>query len=156
MVYLHPITRNTFDLQAQRILKTFQQLCGEHYFRNVVIVTTMWDVASESALSACGDREKDLCQSEHVWRDMITRGASYLRFDGTDQSSKDIVDTCLCKIEPKPALFISNLRNRVKSDSLSLLVLKLAEETAFYSEIFRRAAQEDGYSPEEVSLKAAT
>lgn len=72
----------------------FRELCGKENFKNVVLVTTMWDEVTEEVGSA---RENEL-QSD-FWRSMINLGSTIHRFDGTVESAWKII-SCLSVAPP--------------------------------------------------------
>ena len=118
MVYLYPIKESWFWLPHYRILKIFQHLCGEHYYPNIVVVSTWWNDGPDSTRSEYEAREEYLCESQHIWGDMITKGGSYLRYDDTIESSKNIIELCLRKSGPNPPHFLSELQKGVTSDDI--------------------------------------
>ena len=142
MVYLHPICQMRFDGAGRFFLRLFQHLCGEHYFPNVVIVTTHWNCATDLTRPEWEARENNLCEDNLIWGDMIAKGASCLRYDSTCESSKNIIEVCLCKsgpnplqsskdiIEvslckggPNPPHFVSELQKGVTSDDIIFPIL---------------------------------
>ncbi|KAI6042170.1 hypothetical protein EDC04DRAFT_3058955, partial [Pisolithus marmoratus] len=88
MLYLHRISDNRVSGTPSRNYGMFKELCGKENFKNVILVTTMWDEVTEEVGSA---REKEL-QSD-FWRSMITLGSSVHRFDGTMESAWKIIDS---------------------------------------------------------------
>ena len=126
MVYLHPISEKRFFAPDRLFLKIFQHLCGEHYYPNVVVVTTMWNDATVLTRPAYEAREKELCESQHIWRDMLTKGASYFRYDDTGESSKNIIEACFRKSGPDPPHFVSELQKGVTSDDIILPIISRA------------------------------
>lgn len=133
MVYLHLIAPIRFDGWFKKI---FQHLCGEHCCPNVVVVTTHWNCATALARPEWEARENNFCEDELIWGDMITKGASCLRYDGTCESSKNIIEVCLCKSGPNPPHFgksrtnpphfVSELQKGVTSDDIILPILEEA------------------------------
>ena len=66
----------------------FKELCGRDNFKNVVLVTTMWDQVSEDEGL---EREDEL---ENVfWQSMIRLGSSTHRFLFTEKSAWEIINT---------------------------------------------------------------
>ena len=126
MVYLHPINRNN----SGRILRIFQHLCGEDYYPNVVLVTTSWNKATDSTRPQWEARENLLRESQWIWEDMINKGASYRRYDDTVESSKNIIEACLCKTDPTLPRFISKLQESVEPHDITYAAFEDAEFNA--------------------------
>jgi len=71
-----------------RNLNMFKELCGRDNFKNVVLVTTMWDhVSDDEGL----EREEELQNA--FWQSMISLGSSTHRFLFTEKSAWDIINT---------------------------------------------------------------
>jgi len=69
-------------------LNMFNQLCGRGNFKNIVLVTTMWDgVSKEVGLR----REKEL--QNDIWQWMTRLGSTTHRFLLTEESARDIIST---------------------------------------------------------------
>ena len=67
-------------------LKMFQNLCGTEALKNVVLVTTMWDVVGEEEGY---NRENEL--TAKYWKTMIDLGCHTSRFYNNTKSALDIV-----------------------------------------------------------------
>ncbi|KAG6374159.1 P-loop containing nucleoside triphosphate hydrolase protein [Boletus reticuloceps] len=89
LLYLHRISDNRVAGASRRDLAVFKDLCGKVNMKNVVLVTTMWDVEDESVGS---EREGQLFSV--FWKDMIRLGSRTCRFQGTLESAWEIID-CL-------------------------------------------------------------
>ncbi|KAI5987410.1 hypothetical protein F5J12DRAFT_728429 [Pisolithus orientalis] len=94
VLYLHRISDNRVSGTPLRNYNMFRELCGKENFKNVVLVTTMWDEVTEEVGSA---RENEL-QSD-FWRSMINLGSTIHRFDGTTESAWEII-SCLSVAPP--------------------------------------------------------
>ncbi|KAI5999560.1 P-loop containing nucleoside triphosphate hydrolase protein [Pisolithus albus] len=88
VLYLHRISDKRVSGAPLRNYHMFKALCGEENFKNVVLVTTMWDEVTEEVGSA---REKEL-QSD-LWRSMMNLGSTMQRFDGTTESAWNIINS---------------------------------------------------------------
>lgn len=88
VLYLHRISDNRVSGTPLRNYSMFKELCGKENFKNVVLVTTMWDEVTEEIGSA---REKEL-QSD-FWRSMINLGSTIHRFEGTTESAWNIINS---------------------------------------------------------------
>lgn len=56
----------------------FRKLCGDEALKNVILCTTMW-----SSVSPEVGAEREEVLRTMFWKDLIDRGASAVRFDGT-------------------------------------------------------------------------
>ena len=86
LLYLHRITDNRSSRTPFKNFNMFQNLCGIEAFKNVVLVTTMWDEVHEEEGRL---RERDLITSH--WNTMIELGSRISRFYRTTESALDIV-----------------------------------------------------------------
>jgi len=66
----------------------FKELCGRDNFKNVVLVTTMWDQVVEDV----GLRHEQELQND-FWKSMIRLGSTTHRFHLTEQSAWEIINT---------------------------------------------------------------
>ena len=93
-VYMHRISDTRIGGTSKRNLGMFQKLCGRDSFKNVVIVTTMWDkVTSEEGQQ----REKELRLSDNLFKPLMDGGATMKRYDGTRESARNVIQDFLCK-----------------------------------------------------------
>ncbi|KAI6044167.1 P-loop containing nucleoside triphosphate hydrolase protein [Pisolithus marmoratus] len=88
ILYLHRISDNRVSGTPLRNYNMFKELCGKDNFKNVILVTTMWDEVAEEVGSA---REKEL--RSDFWRSMISLGSSVYRFEGTMESAWKIINS---------------------------------------------------------------
>lgn len=88
LLYLHRISDNRIAGTPLRNLNMFKELCGEDNFKNVILVTTMWDEVLEDVGS---QREAELQNT--FWQRMIKLGSSTHRFDGTEESAWKIINS---------------------------------------------------------------
>lgn len=86
ILYFHRISDERMQGSTLRNLRAFEALCGDASMRNVVFVTTHWDMVS---LAVGEERETEL--SEAYWMAMIQKGANTARFDGSVEGAKRIV-----------------------------------------------------------------
>ncbi|KAL4062801.1 P-loop containing nucleoside triphosphate hydrolase protein [Scleroderma yunnanense] len=88
LLYLHRISDNRVAGTPLRNLNMFKELCGEDSFKNVILVTTMWDEILEDVGL---QREEELQNT--FWQRMIKLGSSAQRFDGTEESAWKIINS---------------------------------------------------------------
>ena len=93
IIYLHRITDRRMAGSALKNLSMFQKLCGEHYFNNVVLATTMWgNLHGEGLSTATGEeRERELVQNPRFWGAMYQRGSRIMRHIGKRESAWGII-----------------------------------------------------------------
>ena len=100
IIYLHRITENRITGSSRLSLRMFQDFCGECFYQNIVLATTMWGVVPEKLLPDLARREKELNDSNVFWGYMILRDATYKRYLRTVESGKAILDVCTSKRNP--------------------------------------------------------
>ncbi|KAF9533598.1 P-loop containing nucleoside triphosphate hydrolase protein [Crepidotus variabilis] len=86
LLYFHRITDNRMAGSPRRLLETFQNICGEPAFRNVILTTTMWDEIDEEDGAS---REGEL--SKQYWKQMLAYGARSTRFLNTPESAWNVI-----------------------------------------------------------------
>jgi hypothetical protein len=93
IVYLHRITDNRMQGTAIRNLDLFKKIIGEDALSNIVFATTMW--GNVTNISEASGRDSEL--REVYWGDMMAKGSSATRFEGTTASAQGIVSMLLGK-----------------------------------------------------------
>ncbi|KAL4077636.1 P-loop containing nucleoside triphosphate hydrolase protein [Scleroderma citrinum] len=94
VIYIHQINDTGVGGNAQRNLRTFQQLCGNNSVMKVVIVTTMWDVVT----SEKGSRlEQELSWSDSLFKPLLDEGAIMMRHDKPPESAMSAINHILGK-----------------------------------------------------------
>ena len=107
---VHRISDNRMARPAVTNLKMLQRLCGDHCLPSVVLVTTMWsDQTQTQELTAQEEREADLKSNSKYWGDLIHKGATTARYDGTDSSAINIVS----HLERRPPIVLDIQRQMV-------------------------------------------
>ncbi|KDQ18734.1 hypothetical protein BOTBODRAFT_52664 [Botryobasidium botryosum FD-172 SS1] len=86
LLYLHRITDNRVGGVSYKNMRMFHKLCGDAVLKNVVLCTTMWSGVSEEVGA---QREAQL--TSQFWQEMIRKGASTMRYDGTEQDAQRII-----------------------------------------------------------------
>src|SRR6266508_384628 len=71
-----------------RLLEIFKSICGQDAFKNVVLVTTMWD---DVPLNVGVTREKELLENDRYWKSMVAVGSRTARFMNTTESAWAII-----------------------------------------------------------------
>ena len=87
IIYLHPITSKKLRGIAVQNLELFAKLVGPKSFRNIVIVTTLWD---HLPVEATGNTHEGKLQE--FWNDLIRKGSRMARSFGDRGSALDILE----------------------------------------------------------------
>lgn len=85
ILYLHKISDNRMTGSSQRYLGMLRKICGDHAFKNVVLVTTMWGLVRPEHEGVVLRREQELIGK--YWQPMIDRGSSVSQFTGSTDSA---------------------------------------------------------------------
>ena len=94
LIYLHRISDPKTGGTSKRNLRLFKQLCGDSSLRNVCIATTNWDRVTKEE----GDRrERDLRESQNIFKPLINEGAQLTRHDKGITSARSIVNFLIHK-----------------------------------------------------------
>ena len=97
-----------------RNLSMFNELCGRGNFRNIVLVTTMWDAVSEDVGLL---REKEL--QNVFWQWMTRLGSTTRRFLLTEECARDIISTISVSLPDERCL--SRIQREVVDENNPLL-----------------------------------
>ncbi|KAF8423556.1 P-loop containing nucleoside triphosphate hydrolase protein [Tirmania nivea] len=90
LIYLHRITDNRMSGSATRNLNMMLKLVGEANLKNVVLVTSRWEMIN---LEEAEEREQlDLLGPDGFWYDMVNLGATSARYDGTVTAAHTIIE----------------------------------------------------------------
>jgi hypothetical protein len=111
VVYLHRITERKLTGSAILNLRVLQAICGDHFLRNLVLATSMWEVIPTQEIDEAVQRELQFNMSPAFWGGMIKKGAEYLRWDetGTVTAAKmagEIITICERQEREAPKLNI--------------------------------------------------
>jgi len=98
IIYLHRIVDPRMQGSALSNLRMFQKLCGDEAFRNVVLVTSFWDMIDESVGEA---REAELRNKDEYWAKMVRKGSQIKRYNRNDPTSTDQILQTLETFSPR-------------------------------------------------------
>ncbi|KAG6332874.1 hypothetical protein ID866_6209 [Astraeus odoratus] len=90
ILYLHRITDVREAATPLRNLNMFKKLCGKRNFKNVILVTTMWDELSTD-IELGSQREVELLST--FWKPMVKHGSITRRFDHTEDCARNIINS---------------------------------------------------------------
>lgn len=89
VLFLHRISDVRVTGVTQRNFTMFQKLCGDSSLKNVVIVTTRWDMVT----SERGEiREKQLASDKLFFQPALKKKAQLSRHDGSSEIGRHIVE----------------------------------------------------------------
>jgi len=72
ILYVHDITHKRFDHAANLNLRMLETLCGEQFYKNVTIITTMWGDMAPLATKAAERRQEQF--KRDPWKKLIEGG----------------------------------------------------------------------------------
>ncbi|KAI3317399.1 hypothetical protein HD806DRAFT_550471 [Xylariaceae sp. AK1471] len=78
IIFLHRITDVRVQGSTLSSMVLFQELCGDHAFKNVILLTTFWDLQDDKSIGA--RRQQEL--RDDFWSEMISKGSQVRQFDG--------------------------------------------------------------------------
>ncbi|KAI0387657.1 P-loop containing nucleoside triphosphate hydrolase protein [Hypomontagnella monticulosa] len=79
IIFLHRITDIRMQGSALKSMTMFKDVCGDHALKNVILLTTFWDLLEDQSVGA--RRQQQL--RDDFWSDMIAKGSYVRRFNGT-------------------------------------------------------------------------
>ncbi|KAL4080714.1 P-loop containing nucleoside triphosphate hydrolase protein [Scleroderma citrinum] len=111
LLYFHRILDNRVAGTPLRNLNMFKELCGKDNFKNVVLVTTMWDEVLEDV----GLQREEELQNE-FWKVMTRLGSTTRRFHLTKESAWEIIGAISVSIpeERRPLLIQQEMVDEYK------------------------------------------
>jgi hypothetical protein len=152
VVYLHAITDKKITGTARLSLRLLREICGEHFYQNVVLATSMWDNVPQEAMQSTITRESQLRASKDFWGDMMPKGSRYIRWsespaDGCNTAT-EIVKLCRTRTDAPMLKILIELAQGRHLEETS--VGKLAtEEIRKRQEQAERALQEEVLAAQE-------
>lgn len=92
ILYLHRIDAPRMQGSALRNFGTFKQLCGEGFYRNVMLGTTCWDLLVGSDGERTGSqRESQLRDHGGFWHPMVVKGSEVRRIPRERDAARNLV-----------------------------------------------------------------
>ena len=116
LLYFHDISQIPVGRSSLETFRLFERLCGND-FRRIVLVTTMWDQATEEAGTKIEESLKCI-----QWSSLIQHGSSVKRFMKTRESAFEILIPIFDTVNETNALLLQREMNE--------LGLQLKETTA--------------------------
>lgn len=96
IIYLHRISDDRMRGSSMRSMRMFRKLCGESFYRNLLLGTTCWSLISEEIGV---QREKELMTDQNFWKGLIAKGAQFVRIPDDGWDAKELVYD-LARMEP--------------------------------------------------------
>lgn len=92
IIYLHKITDNRITGSSVKNIRMFRKLCGADNMRNVLLVSSMWDIVEEQQGA---ERERELSSEGTFWKSMLAQGASMRRYDNRTATALQLIQTLI-------------------------------------------------------------
>jgi DNA repair exonuclease SbcCD ATPase subunit len=89
ILYLHRIDAPRMQGSALRHFGTFKQLCGEGFYKNIMLGTTCWDLVDANTLGQ--DRETQLKEKGGFWYALLQKDAEIVRIPKERERARDLV-----------------------------------------------------------------
>ena len=133
IVYISSILDTRMSGSAVRNLDMLSKLVGDEALSEVVLVTSMWDLADSSAAES---REKGL--RERFWKHLIEKGSKVFRVDHRRLMALPVLDVLLLQAQRKALQIqrelVDDMRKWVETEAGR----QLSKETQELQEDFRR------------------
>jgi hypothetical protein len=147
VIYLHRVTERKLTGSTMLNLRLLRAICGEHYFRDLVLATTMWSTVPAEEMNSTIEREVQLNTSGAFWDDMLAKGAQYIRWDETRRmndakTAEEIVRICDKNKEVAPLNILLELEKGCKLEDTAAHQI-LTEEMKKRLEREKRALEEE-------------
>jgi hypothetical protein len=99
VVYLQRITERKLTHSTRSNLQMLRAICGEPFYQNIILLTSMWTKLAEGEQDGAITRELEFNESPKFWGDMLANGAEYFRWDETGRingakTALSIIDVC--------------------------------------------------------------
>ncbi|RYP21884.1 hypothetical protein DL765_001960 [Monosporascus sp. GIB2] len=88
-IYLHRIGAPRMQGSALRNFGIFKHLCGESFYRNVILGTTCWDLVDAGSTGA--RRESQLKEKGGFWHALVLRGSQVCRVPSDRDAARDLI-----------------------------------------------------------------
>ncbi|CCF32236.1 hypothetical protein CH063_04656 [Colletotrichum higginsianum] len=89
ILYLHKITDNKMTGTSKSYLRLLESLVGDDALKNVILVTTMWNMLRPQDRRRALQREQELL--DNFWSSMEQKGSYVAQFDGTSDSAYALI-----------------------------------------------------------------
>ena len=120
-IHVHQIGDIRVGEPTKLSLRMFQRICGANSFKNVIVVTTMWDKVTPEEQER---REQRLKESNVFFKSLMDRGATMARHDGTRDSALSIIQG----FSEKNDIIVAKLVDELVEEKKSLLNTEAGKE----------------------------
>jgi flagellar biosynthesis GTPase FlhF len=109
IIYLHRITDVRMSGSGFRNLNMFKEICGDNFYSNVALATTMWENLSQSQIDNAdgNNREQQLLNESKFWKLMAGKGSQVFRHANNRESALHIV-TKLVSLQTRGATLLQH------------------------------------------------
>ena len=87
--YLHRIDAPRMQGSALQNFGTFRQLCGEEFYKTIMLGTTCWDLVEATTIGE--ERETMLREKGGFWHALLQRGSEIVRIPREQDSARDVI-----------------------------------------------------------------
>jgi hypothetical protein len=157
IIYLYKITDMRFTGASRMNLEILKALCGEQFYPHLVLSSTMWDeMRDESGVMQAKERERELLQSPHIWKDILAKGAEYKRYSGSQEQGHCMVDHLLSRQNaPSMAITIELRDQSVDNTTVGQLITEEGRkrEEKLRQELLEEEEEEERLLKRELELE---
>ena len=98
ILYLHRIDAPRMQGSSLRNFSVFKQLCGDGFYKNVILGTTCWDLLDSVATGE--RREMELKGEGGFWHGILQKGSQLVRIPRDAESARQLVVSLAAKAAP--------------------------------------------------------
>jgi predicted GTPase len=105
VIYVCEIIKNRIDSSTLQSYKAVQQFLAEDAAKNMVVVTTKWDLVNKlennaDALEEAEERHRQLEEKSNLFKEVLKRGGS-MKKRKQEGDTKAVIETIINKYLPK-------------------------------------------------------
>ncbi|GAM35809.1 hypothetical protein TCE0_017f04421 [Talaromyces pinophilus] len=130
-IYLHDVGQPRLTRSAIANLLMIQNMCGKDAYGQVVLVTTGWLETPTDAEAAQFEMKEGQLKSKY-WDSMLSKGARYVRHNGSTSSAEDIAHLIVTEESFTPQAVDAYLIHRFLLDSVPKEILSHRDDGGFY------------------------
>lgn len=129
ILYIQRINERRLTGSTRNNLRMLRAMAGEHFYQNIVLLTSMWSVIPTEELDDAYQRELQFQQAPQVWADLLEKGATCYRWDETEHnhgshSADEIIEVCETKMgAPAMNVLLETDKGKVLEDTTAGRIL---------------------------------
>lgn len=157
ILYLHRITDTRMQGSALRNFTMFKKLCGEGCYKNVVLGTTFWEVATNQLnYEVAQDRETELIENKQFWGGMVEKGSEVVRILNSSYVARELLlrlakkSTIMLKAQEEIGIDGKSFDQTAASQSLRD---ELGKERTVAEKAKKRLQEEHEYKMQQIEKK---